>query len=247
MILFFSGTGNGKYIANRIAAVTSDEVVSINDKMKNKDTQEIEVNGKLVFVLPTYAWRIPRVVREWILSTAFKGVENVWFVMSCGGEIGNAAKYNKELCEQKNFVYKGTAQIVMPDNYILMFKLPEEKKLQEIVEKANPIIADIAKQIVDNKEFAKPRNNLYDRFMSGPVNSMFYSMYVKADKFKVSDKCIGCGKCAKMCPLNNICMQDGKPTWGKDCTQCMACISYCPVEAIDYGKKTVGKRRYRME
>ena len=79
MILYFSGTGNSRYLAEQIAKITSDEVVSINNKLKNNDISDILVNDRLIFVVPTYAWRIPRVVREWILKTNFKGSKNTWF------------------------------------------------------------------------------------------------------------------------------------------------------------------------
>lgn len=51
----------------------------------------------------------------------------------------------------------------------------------------------------------------------------------------------------RLCPLNNITLEDGKPLWGGNCTHCMACISYCPTEAIEYGRRSVGKPRYRCE
>ena len=83
--------------------------------------------------------------------------------------------------------------------------------------------------------------------MSGPVNPIFYKCFVKADAFAVSSACIGCGQCAKRCPMNNVALKDGKPSWGKNCTHCMACICYCPKEAIEYGKKSVGQPRYHFE
>ena len=52
---------------------------------------------------------------------------------------------------------------------------------------------------------------------------------------RATDACIGCGKCVELCPLNNIRLENGKPVWGKHCTHCMACICYCPKEAIEYG------------
>mgnify|MGYP002728531920 CR=1 FL=1 len=67
------------------------------------------------------------------------------------------------------------------------------------------------------------------------------------DILTANDKCIGCGKCAKMCPLNNIKLKNSKPVWGKNCTHCMACICLCPTEAIEYGKKSVGKPRYHLD
>lgn len=47
--------------------------------------------------------------------------------------------------------------------------------------------------------------------------------------------------------MNNITLPNGRPVWGDNCTQCMACICYCPTEAIEYGKKSLGKPRYRFE
>lgn len=247
MILYFSGTGNSKYVAGQIAKVTNDELVSINEKLKYNHTGKITVQDRLVFVVPTYAWRIPRVVRDWITKTDFGYDENTWFVMTCGSEIGNAEKYNKKLCNEKGFNYMGSAQVVTPENYIAMFDSPTTEEIEKIFTKADKEIEKIANQIKENKPFATPRNNIQDKFMSGPVNMLFYPMFVKDKDFYADDKCTNCGKCVKVCPLNNIEIKNNKPVWNKNCTHCMACISYCPTGAIEYGKKSIGKQRYRCE
>ena len=247
MILYFSGTGNSKYAAQRIADGLGDTLCSMNERIKAGDTSPVEIGSRLVIVTPTYAWRIPRVVSEWLGKTALTGAERIWFVMDCGSEIGNAAKYNRQLAEQKHLHYMGTAQVVMPENYIAMFNAPQAEQARSIVREAEPKIQNAITHIKAGQEFSAPRNNLYDRFMSGPVNPIFYRFFVKADAFTASDACIGCGKCVRECPLNNIHLEQGKPTWGKNCTHCMACICYCPKEAIEYGKKSVGKPRYHFE
>ena len=247
MILFFSGTGNSNYVAKRIADALGDALVNLNDRIKASDTSPVETGERVIIVTPTYAWRIPRVVRDWLLKTELHGAKNVWFVMTCGSEIGNADKYNRELCAEKAISCMGTTQIVMPENYIAMFSAPQADEAREIVAKAEPNIDCVIASIQSNHPFAPTRNNLYDRFMSGPVNPIFYKFCVKADAFTVSDTCIGCGQCAKRCPMNNVTLKDGKPVWGKNCTHCMACICYCPKEAIEYGKKSVGQPRYRFE
>ena len=106
---------------------------------------------------------------------------------------------------------------------------------------------EIITRIQAGQAFAATRNSLYDRFMSGPVNPIFYRFFVKANAFRADDACISCGQCVKRCPMNNILLKEGKPVWGKECTHCMACICYCPAEAIEYGKKSVGKPRYHFE
>ena len=247
MILFFSGTGNSNYVAKRIADALGDALVNLNDRIKASDTSSVETGERVIIVTPTYAWRIPRVVRDWLRKTELRGAKQVWFVMTCGSEIGNADKYNRELCTEKRLSCMGTAQIVMPENYIAMFSAPQADEAREIVAKTEPNIDCVIASIQSNQPFAPTRNNLYDRFMSGPVNLIFYKFCVKADAFTVSDTCIGCGQCAKRCPMNNVTLKDGKPVWGKNCTHCMACICYCPVSAIEYGKKSVGQPRYHFE
>ena len=247
MILYFSGTGNSKYVAKRIADALGDAHMNLNDRIKAGDTSLIETGERLIVVTPTYAWRIPRVVREWLLKTELRGAKSAWFVMTCGSEIGNAGRYNRELCTEKGLAYMGTAQIVMPENYIAMFSAPQADEAQEIVAKAEPSIDRAIAAIQRNQPFAPTRNNLYDRFMSGPVNPIFYKCFVKADAFTVSSACTGCGQCAKRCPMNNVTLKDSKPVWSRNCTHCMACICYCPTSAIEYGKKSVGQPRYHFE
>ena len=247
MILCFSGTGNSRYIARRIAEALQDETINLNEKIKANDNSPIPVKRNMVVVTPTYAWRIPQIVYDWLSETEFIGAERIWFVMDCGGEIGNAAKYNHRLAMQKNLNDMGTAQILMPENYIAMFDAPQVAEAEKIVKKAEPDIENVITRIKAEQVFPAPRNNLYDRFMSGPVNPIFYRFFVKASAFRASDACIGCGQCVKRCPMNNISLNSGKPVWGKECTHCMACICYCPAKAIEYGKKSIGKPRYRFE
>ncbi len=247
MVLYFTGTGNSRYLAKRIADALNMPRYDLNACIKAGDTTPVQTGRDVVLVTPTYAWRIPRIVSEWLRKTELTGAERIWFVMDCGGEIGNAAKYNRQLAKEKHLHYMGTAQILMPENYIAMFGAPQTEEARNIVKKAEPDIQNVIARIKAGQEFSAPRNNLYDRFMSGPVNPIFYRFFVKADAFTASDACIGCGKCVKECPLNNIHLEQGKPAWGKKCTHCMACICYCPKEAIEYGKKSVGKPRYHFE
>ena len=247
MIYWFSGTGNSRYVARRIAEALHEPLFSINDRVKANDTAPVPTGRQLIVVSPTYGWRLPRVVRDWLLQTEFPKAGQVWFVMTCGSEIGNAARYNRQLARQKKLRYMGTAQIVMPENYIAMFNAPQAEKARQIVARAEPDIDGAIAAVRENRAFPPPRRKFYDRFMSGPVNPIFYSCFVKANAFTTGNACTGCGQCVRRCPTNNITLQTGKPVWGQDCTHCMACICYCPAEAIEYGKKSLGKPRYHFE
>ena len=164
MVLYFTGTGNSKYIAERIATALNEDILSMNDRIKEGNTANVMTGKSMVIVVPTYAWRIPRVVLNWLQQTKFPEAKKIWFVMDCGGEIGNAAKYNQELSRQLHLSYMGTAQIVMPENYIAMFGVPGKAEAKEIVAKAEPSIDDVIKDIQAKREFSKPRNNMYDNY-----------------------------------------------------------------------------------
>ena len=230
MVLYFTGTGNSKYIAEKIAKALEMDIVSINKKIKTNDFSQINSKDELIFSLPTYGWRIPRIVSDWIEKIKFSGCKKAYFVMNCGGEIGNAEKYLKKLCENVGFEYMGVKEIVMPENYIALFDAPDENAAIQTIK--------------DGSKFRVHKANIEDKAKSSIVNDVFFKFTVKAKKFYTTESCTGCGACVALCPLNNIELESGKPKWGKNCTHCMACICRCPNKAIEYGKSSFGKPRY---
>lgn len=247
MVLYFSGTGNSQFVAIQIAEmIADDEVVSINQYMKSGTKATIRSKSPLVFVAPTYCWRLPRVVEQWIMETVFEGSRDAYFILTCGQNCGNAAAYAEKLCARKNLRFCGLAPVLMPENYLAMFPTPGEAECRAIVERAKPVTADLAKQIQAGQSFEKPSVTIGGKLESGPVNPLFYALFVHDSGFTVSDACISCGKCAVRCPLNNIDMRAGKPVWKGTCTHCMACIGGCPAEAIEYKSRSKGQHRHYM-
>ena len=247
MIVYYTGTGNSRYVAQRFAAALGDDLITANEYIRNDAPADLHSDRPWVFVSPTYGWQIPHIFAAFLRRGRFTGSRKAYFVMTCGSEIGNAAKYNRALCREKGLVYMGTSQIVMPENFIAMFNAPTVEEARRIVAKAEPFIDRAIAAIRAGHMFSPPRKKLYDRIASSAVNPVFYPLFVKANSFTASDVCIGCGKCEKLCPLNNITLQNARPVWGTNCTQCMACICYCPTRAIEYGKKSAGKPRYHFE
>ena len=236
------GTAADKRVTDQRAAdqVTTDLFTRIRDK----DHTPMHSDSPWIVVMPTYAWRIPRILEDWLKNTELKGSRDIYFVMTCGDGIGNAGQYAARLCREKSMRYMGCLEVVMPENYIAMFKTPDRNRALEIIKAAEPVLEGAARAISLGKPFEEKKINPLDRFLSGPVNDIFYPAFVHAGKFRVTDKCISCGKCVSVCPLKNIRLKNNRPLWGENCTHCMACISYCPTEAIEYGRHSVGLPRY---
>lgn len=245
MIVYFTGTGNSRYCAEWLAHALADEAVDSFRFIRDGIAAELSSEKPWVFVAPTYGWQLPRVFTDFLRSGDFKGNRDAYFVMTCGSEIGNAGAKIAPLCSQKEFNYKGVLQVVMPENYIALFDVPEQAEAQEIISSAEPTMEKGAACIRDGREFPPPKANAIDRLKSSIVNTAFYRFIIKAKPFFASGACVSCGKCADVCPLRNIHMETGKPVWGDRCTHCMACICGCPTSAIEYGKASRGKPRYQ--
>lgn len=248
MILYFSGTGNSEYIAKKLSEQIQDELISINEAMKTEMMSDTEANFQsekpYIFVCPTYAWQLPRVVSDFIKKVKFTGSKEVYFLMTCGEDIGNAEKYIRTLCAEKGFTFMGVMPVVMPENYITMYSAPEKHKIEALIQEAQPIVVMASQVIRTLGTFESHKPKVTDHLKSGVVNHLFYAFSVSAKGYYATEACIGCGKCEKLCPLNNIHMDQKRPVWDNHCTQCMACICGCPVVAIEYKNKTQGKDRY---
>ena len=73
MIFYFSGTGNTKWAASKLAAATREDLISIAPYMRSDDSSHnlaepfiLKENERLGFVFPVHGWRVPKLVREFI-------------------------------------------------------------------------------------------------------------------------------------------------------------------------------------
>ena len=244
MIVYFSATGNSHYCADRLGTLLSEEVVDAFPLIR-AGKASLHSDHPWVFVAPTYSWQLPRFFATFLQEAQLSGNKDAYFVLTCGSEIGNADKGLSTLCQQIGLTYRGVFPIVMPDNYIVLFRPPTAEESKEIVHAAQPTLEQCAAAIKAGQDFPPRRIHVMDRLKSGPVNAGFYRFFIKASRFYATDQCIGCGKCANVCVLNNIHLVDGKPVWGNHCTHCMACICLCPQKAIEYGHSTQKKGRYQ--
>jgi len=249
MILYFTGTGNSRYAANLIAGVTGDELISINNIMRERIESPytaryaFESETPFVVVCPTYCGRSPKVVDDFLRDSRFVGSNEMYFHLTCGGATGEAEKYAEALCKELGMKFRGLGSSVMPDNYLILYA-------PSSYDEAHGMLRASVSQIESNARLIKSGRTLHNNnagyaFMS-KIAPMMYKYFISDKKFRVTDACIGCGKCEELCPLANITLVDSKPKWNGNCTHCVACISACPVNAIEYGKLTEKRRRYYL-
>ena len=62
------------------------------------------------------------------------------------------------------------------------------------------------------------------------------------ERFYVTDDRVKCGKCIKVCPVQNISFREGSIVFADRCVACLGCYHRCPNKAIRYQNKK--KDRY---
>lgn len=247
MVIYFSGTGNSRYCAQLLSTQLGEELVDAFPFIRDNVAPQLCSAGPWVFVAPTYGWQIPRIFANFLHSGRFDGCKSAYFVMTCGSEIGSAGQRLDALCREMGLVYQGVLEVVMPENYVAMFPVPDTAEALQIIAAARPVLEAGVECIRRGRPFPPQRRSVADRLKTSMVNPLFYSLCIRAKSFYATDACTGCGKCERGCPLRNIRLEAGRPIWGSACTHCMSCICGCPAEAVEYGRRSVGKPRYQCE
>lgn len=245
MILYFSATGNSEYIASYLGYLLKDEVISISKYLKNNTNINLTSEKPYIVISPVYLSTIPNIVYKKLINATLSGNKNIYFVMTCAGSGVSAAPYYlKKIAKKLNLTYKGVKHLSMPQDYLMFFKVEDSNQNNIKMEKAISLVPEIANKIIKNENLDMKKVGLMHVLSIKPVEVIFNKFCIKPKKFYTTNSCIGCSLCSKVCPLNNITMENSKPKWGKNCIHCTACINHCPKKAIEYGKKTISKNRY---
>ncbi|MBD5204122.1 MAG: 4Fe-4S binding protein [Bacteroidales bacterium] len=254
MIIYFSGTGNSRYVAHEVGRHLSEKVIGLRDKNEtilSKNLKE-DKSQRIILVFPVYAWGVPPNVIELIANlipvlSQLSIWPSIYAVMTCGDETGMAPEILIRNASRYGIVMTGIYSIIMPNNYVLLpgFKVDAKNVEMAKLSGAPARIKEIADGILSNNiGVIDVTRGSWPRLKTRLVYPLFKRWGVFPKKWKSDDKCIGCGKCEAVCPSRNIKLENNRPIWGEDCTSCVACFHICPVRAIDYGKLTEGKSQY---
>lgn len=239
MIFYFSGTGNSKWVANKIADKINDKTYDIS---RLSEIPKVYNEKQIGMVFPIYAWGIPEPMT--IFAKKLKKIEAFTFgICTCGSEAGVALKKFSKI-----YHLDSSYSIVMPSNYIIGEDVEKEATILRKIEIAEKELEMISNEIIKRQKVYRVNEGKFATLKSNIVNKGFNKFARTTTPFYVNkEKCNGCGLCAKMCPSLTIELVDGKPNWNKKCYQCLRCINYCPQAAIQYGKNTEKRGRYNIE
>ena len=230
VIYYFSATGNSLTTARKLAEKLGDcELVPVAALRKN--TKIIVDADAVGFVFPVYYGNMPWVMREAVSKMVFGENVYAFTFATYRGFAGTAAKRMDMLLRTRGIKLSLARGIKMPGNSFINPPEVDAEYLAKQDENIAAQISDIKARLVETDFGDEPMG-------SNPINYANNFRGMTAD-----ESCIGCGTCAKVCPMENIRIKDGRAVIGDDCATCLACFHWCPQEAIWMSKQEGIERR----
>lgn len=246
MIIYFSATGNSAYVAHTIAERIGEKAVSIKEAPENLQLDEGEGLG---IVFPVYFWNLPPIVEEYMqkLQLAEKRPAYLYCVATYGSSCGAVGIQMRSHFSVRDMEMDAGYSIKMPDTWTPMFDVSSKEKVEQQNKEAADAIEEVIVAVKNRRQGDFMGKEKY--FLTALAARIFFEHRRKTKNFKVSDDCIGCGLCSKVCTDQIIKMKKtpkgNRPTWNSQrCQMCLACLHHCPTFAISCGNNTKKHGQY---
>lgn len=239
MVFYFTGTGNSLYIAKRLDA----NPVSIPQILKC-DNLTFE-DERIGIVCPIYGHEMPGMVKEFIRRATFK-TSYLYVILTYGNIHANAAQIADRAFKAAGKTADYITTLLMVDNFLPAFDMREQMALDKRVDEQ---LARIQAELFEQKreiQKATRKDQAIHKMYLDHVQNQPETIWAS---FRITDECVGCGICTKVCPAGCIRLESQKAIQTQEnCQACMACIHACPQMAIQLNLPEKNARaRYRNE
>ncbi|MCX6349979.1 MAG: EFR1 family ferrodoxin [Candidatus Aureabacteria bacterium] len=233
---YFTGTGNTLLVVKEMAAVFSEQAVSVELlPLERADPRSVKLEGTIGLAFPVAAQSTYPFVWRFVEGMPRSAGAEVFMVDTLAGFSGGIVGPLKRLLTNKGYIPVGASEIIMPSNF---FPKKRNAGKEERVKRAGLVRARrFALALIEGKGRWEWVPVLSDIVCWMSRSSLIWNYLRKLFPLTVdSSRCIRCGVCVKLCPVKNIVLPEF-PVFSDRCQVCMRCISFCPTGAIVVPKK----------
>ena len=248
-IYYFSGTGNARRTALRIADVARKSKINVHAIDISKKTAHYLPTEKgrtlIGFCSPTHGFNLPPIMLHFIFH--FPRVDNSdAFILNTRGRLkihklftpglsGIAQLFPALILKIKGISTVGFQPLDMPSNWISLHPGIRTKVISSIIKRCDKITDKFASKIIRGNKIYKGLLSLPLDILISPISVLYYIIgrFAIAKTFYATDSCNMCGLCEKNCPVHAIIRKREIMYWKFTCESCMKCMNNCPERAIE--------------
>ena len=241
-IIYFSGTGNTKFVACNMKKELEDRNIYIDLINIEKDTV-LPCNYKYIIIGgPIYFDLYPDMLVNYIRKNLYVYTGRCMLFSTQSSNIPSSAF--QDVLDRASFLnIKYCQYIQMPNNfYNFMFKkTPKDEEKRRIKEAIN-LSSQALEEFLSGKEKIYHTNFLKVCFARA-VYKIFYPHMAKRLTKNIEidlNKCIHCRICEIKCPRKSINLSN-KVSFNDKCLLCQRCMNSCPKNAFLYKNKVYDK------
>lgn len=233
-LYWFSGTGNSLAVAKMLSEKLPDtELIPVSEAIRRPP----EASGRIGIICPVYAFGPPALVERFVQKLTAAPDISIFAVFTCACTAGGSVHFLQNWLRRRGLNLSAAWIVKMPENYPPLGGTPGPKSQQKTHAAAERKVGEIASQLQQGTPDLRERAALFWRIAARLIYPAFrwFERHGADRFFRADSKCNGCGLCARVCPVENICMKDALPEWQGRCEQCFACFHWCPQQAVQYG------------
>lgn len=242
VLYYFSGTGNTKWVADKIKE--NFKFYDIDIKLINMESEE-PINIKCFdFILigsPVHSNMEPKIVSDFLkrLPDTKKKMKTIIYSTQASRSSAAGLSMAKKI-SQKGYDIVIQSAIKMPNNcYFISGKKFTRKEEIEILNNASEKVKELINIFIDNKRL-KECNSIVRMGIGKVTSKLFKNSLPRLSKnISAAKECIKCGLCLRNCPKSNITFEDGHAIFHSKCMLCLRCINICPINAIRYKNRKI--------
>ncbi len=231
----FSPTGTTRRIVSRIAKVLCEKacrgrVPAHRDftlpgaRSEGASFREGEV---VVFGVPVYAGRVPKVLSEYMKTVRGNGALAVAVVVYGNRDYDDALLELTDLLDSQGFLVAAAAAFIGEHSYSRL--IAEGRPDEEDMALAAEFSAGVARKMGGAVPMAKAVAKGHRPYRELPVsrNEKGEAIDLSGARPQTSPACRECGQCVEVCPMGSIDREDVSAIVG-ECIRCNACVKTCP-------------------
>jgi len=240
--IYFSGTGNSRY-ALEVFLSKYDDSAKVFEVGDENVVSYIKDNEEIVFAYSVQYSNIPKMLKDFVekYQDLWQG-KKIFIIATMGLFSGDGAGILARRLHKYGAEIVGGLHLKMRDSVadVKALKRPLDKN-KELVKQAEKKIDKAVRRMKNGNPPQDGIGLLYH--MAGLFGQRLYfrgKTREYTDKVKIdSEKCVGCGKCVKLCPMKNLSLEQDVAKAQDRCTMCYRCINICPKQAITLLGKNV--------